>query len=205
MNVEASQHNPRSGSAARWARAALTVVLVLIGMTAFNRDEGWIPLLSDINLAIHEFGHMLFMPFGEPGVILGGSLTQVAFPLLFVGYFLWGKREHRDRHAATVCLWWTSINLLSVAIYMSDARAGKLMLITGTTGEDDPGTHDFYMLFARWGVLNNDTVYGGRMKAVASLVFLVSTIGGLWAAYNSGRVSPSPVNEVDSSGRSPVG
>jgi hypothetical protein len=173
-----------ASGAGRWARAALTLALVPLGLKAFGSDEGWIPILSDINLAIHEFGHLLFTPFGETGVIMGGSLTQIAFPLLFLGYFLWGKREHRDRHAATVCLWWAAINLLSVAVYMGDARAGKLMLITGTTGEDDPGTHDFYMLFAKWGVLNNDTVYAGRLELLAALVFGASILGGLWAAYN---------------------
>ncbi len=52
---------------------------------------------------------MLFRPFGIPilgrtMVILGGSLTEVAFPLLFVGYFL-RKREdgrRRDVFAAMV-------------------------------------------------------------------------------------------------------
>src|SRR5205085_4913438 len=112
----------------RWARIALTLVLIPLGMHAFGSEYGEVPILSGIDLAIHEFGHMLFMPFGiqflgETMYILGGSLTQVAFPLLFVWYFLYGKKEHRDPHAAMVCLWWTSINLLDVAIYAADARA----------------------------------------------------------------------------------
>ena len=87
------------------ARLALAVVLAWLAWGAFRDELGYIPLLSDIDLTIHEFGHMLFMPFGIPilgstMVILGGSLTQVAFPLLFVGYFL-RKREHgRVRLAA---------------------------------------------------------------------------------------------------------
>jgi len=72
-----------------YARLALTAVLALLAWVAFQNDYGYIPLLSDIDLAIHEFGHMLFMPFGiqflgNTMMILGGSLTQVAFPLLFV-------------------------------------------------------------------------------------------------------------------------
>jgi hypothetical protein len=173
----------------RWARVALTVILIPLTLKAFGDEYGQVPLISGINLAIHEFGHMLFMPFGielfgETAVILGGSLTQVAIPLLFAGYFLWGKREHRDLHAATVCLWWTGISLLNVAIYAGDARAGQLVLITGATGEDDPGTHDFYNLFARWGVLNRDVIYAGRIRAIAALLCFGSIIVGIWAAYN---------------------
>lgn len=173
----------------RWARVALTLILVPLTLKAFGDEYGQVPLISGINLAIHEFGHMLFMPFGielfgETGVILGGSITQVAIPAVFAGYFLWGKREHRDLHAATVCVWWTGISLLSVAIYAGDARAGQLMLISGATGEDDPGTHDFYNLFARWGVLNRDLVYAGRLRIMAALLCFGSIIVGIWAAYN---------------------
>lgn len=176
----------------RWGRLALTALLIPVSIAAFSDEYGQVPLLSAINLAIHEFGHMLFMPFGiqpfgETGVILGGALTQVLLPLVFTGYFLFGRKEHRDLHAATVCLWWTATNVLSVAIYAGDARAGQLMLITGATGEDDPGSHDFYNLFARWGVLNRDTVYAGRLRFLAAVVCFAAIVGGLWAAYNSGR------------------
>jgi Limonene-1,2-epoxide hydrolase catalytic domain. len=40
---------------------------------------------------------------------------------------LFGRR--RDLCAAMVCLWWSGINLLSVAIYCADSRAGQLMLL----------------------------------------------------------------------------
>ena len=159
-------------------------------MKAFGDEYAQVPLLNGIDLAIHEFGHNLFMPFGIPlfgetMVILGGALTQVMVPLVFVWYFLYGKKEHRDTHAAMVCLWWTSMNVLSVAVYMADARARKLMLITGATGEDDPEGHDFYNLFSQWGVLNRDTIYARRMRALAWLMFLASIVVGLWAAWRS--------------------
>jgi MFS family permease len=40
---------------------------------------------------------------------------------------LFGRR--RDLCAAMVCLWWAGINLLSVAIYCADSRAGQLTLL----------------------------------------------------------------------------
>jgi len=83
-------------------------------------------------------------------MILGGSLTQVAFPLIFFGYFL---RNHddasrRDLFATVVCLWWSEINLLSVAIYCADSRAGQLVLIDGSTGRESDG-HDWNNLLGR--------------------------------------------------------
>ena len=47
--------------------------------------------------------------------------------------------------------------LLNVAIYCADSRAGKLMLITGQTGEESDA-HDWYNLLFKWGLLERDTV-----------------------------------------------
>jgi hypothetical protein len=169
------------------------VVLALLAWSAFRNEYGYIPLLSDVDLAIHEFGHMLFMPFGiqflgNTMMILGGSLTQVAFPLIFFGYFL---RKHddaprRDVFAAMVCLWWSGINLLSVAIYCADSRAGQLMLIDGSTGQESDG-HDWNNLLTRWGLLEHDTVIARWMRAIAWLVCVGSIAVAVWTALQLPR------------------
>ena len=171
----------------RYARLALALVLAWLAWIAFRDELGYVPLLSDIDLAIHEFGHMLFMPFGiqflgNTMMILGGSLTQVAFPLLFFGYFMrkQGDGRRRDLFAAMVCLWWSGINLLSVAIYCADSRAGQLMLIDGSTGQESDG-HDWNNLLTRWGLLEHDTVIARWMRAIAWLVCVASIIIAFWS------------------------
>ena len=183
-------------TAQRYARLVLAVALAWLAFSAFHGDDGYVPLLGDIDLAIHEFGHMLFMPFGIPFlgrtmVILGGSLTQVAFPLLFVGYFL-RKREdgrRRDAFAAMVCLWWSSINLLDVAIYCADSRAGELMLLDGLTGKESDG-HDWNNLLTGWGLLEQDTVIARWMRAIAALVCMASLAVAVWSALQLPRERP---------------
>jgi hypothetical protein len=178
-----------------YARFALVGLLAWLAWSAFRDELGYVPLLGDIDLAIHEFGHMLFMPFGIPFlgrtmVILGGSLTQVAFPLLFVGYFL-RKREdgrRRDAFAAMVCLWWSSINLLDVAIYCADSRAGELMLLDGLTGKESDG-HDWYNLLTGWGLLEQDIVIARWMRAVAALVCIASLAVAIWSELTSRRLA----------------
>ena len=184
-----------------YARLALAVVLALLAWSAFRNEYGYIPLLSDIDLAIHEFGHMLFMPFGiqflgNTMMILGGSLTQVAFPLIFFGYFL---RKHvdaprRDVFAAMVCLWWSGINLLSVAIYCADSRAGQLMLIDGSTGQESDA-HDWNNLLTRWGLLEHDTVIARWMRAIAWLVCIASIVIALWSELQTPRQQPAEGGE----------
>jgi hypothetical protein len=185
-----------------YARLALAVVLAWLAWIAFRNEYGYIPLLSDIDLAIHEFGHMLFMPFGiqflgNTMMILGGSLTQVAFPLIFFGYFL---RKHddaprRDLFAAMVCLWWSGINLLSVAIYCADSRAGQLMLLDGSTGQESDG-HDWNNLLTRWGLLEHDTVIARYMRAIAWLVCVASIIVAVWSEAQRPREQPAEALET---------
>jgi hypothetical protein len=174
-----------------WGRLLLTLLLVPLSWHAFHDRYGSVPLLSDIDLAIHEFGHMLFMPFGieflgETMMILGGSLTQVMFPLIVMFYFLRRRGGVRDVHAAMVCLWWTSINILSVAIYCADSRAGVLMLISGQTGQESDG-HDWKNLLGRWGMLQKDTRIAGQMRRVAVLLCVVSIVGGAIAIWSASR------------------
>jgi hypothetical protein len=168
-------------------RVLLTLALIPVGRRMFGSwdDPMGIPLIGDIDLAIHEFGHMLFMPFGMPIlgetlVIMGGSLTQIALPLVFAGYFMFSKK-HRDLHAASVCFWWAAVNVADVAIYAHDARARQLMLISGTTGQESEG-HDFYNLFSLWGVLERDVIYAARMRALAGFMMFVATLVGIFAA-----------------------
>jgi hypothetical protein len=184
-----SSDSPRTAQS--YARLALAGVLAWLAWGAFRGPYGTVPLLGDIDLAIHEFGHMLFMPFGIPilgrtMVILAGSLTQVAFPLLFVGYFL-RKRDdgrRRDVFAAMVCLWWSAINLLDVAIYCADSRAGELMLLDGLTGKESDG-HDWYNLLNGWGLLEHDTVIARWMRAIAFVVSVGSIVVAVWSELTS--------------------
>ncbi|MGZ3565007.1 MAG: hypothetical protein ACXWM4_05680 [Gemmatimonadaceae bacterium] len=185
-----------------YARLALALVLAWLAWVAFRDEFGYVPLLSDIDLAIHEFGHMLFMPFGiqflgNTMMILGGSLTQVAFPLVFFGYFMrkQGDGRPRDLFAAMVCLWWSGINLLSVAIYCADSRAGQLMLIDGSTGQESDG-HDWNNLLTRWGLLEHDTAIARWMRAIAWLVCVGSIIVAVWSALQLAREKPVEVLET---------
>lgn len=185
-----------SRSLTRYARLALAGLLAWLTWAAFHDAYGNVPIVSDVSTAIHEFGHMLFMPFGIPilggtMVILGGSLTEVAFPLLFVGYFL---RKHedgrrRDVFAAMVCLWWSAIGLLATAIYCADSRAGKLMLLDGLTGQESDG-HDWYNLLNGWGLLEHDTQIARWMRMIAFLMCVGSIAVAVWSALQQRREQP---------------
>src|SRR3954469_19553593 len=188
----------------RYLRLAFAAILACLTWSAFHNEYGNIPIVTDVSTAIHEFGHMVFMPFGIPilggtMVILGGSLTEVAFPLLFVGYFL-RKREdgrRRDVFGAMVCLWWSGIGMLGTAIYCADSRAGKLMLLDGLTGQESDA-HDWYNLLTIWGKLEQDTVIARWMRMIAWLMCLGSiAIAVLTALQQQQREQPTDSRSIE--------
>ena len=110
---------------------------------------------------------------------------------MFVGYFCRKQDEGRGRDlfAAMVCLWWSGINLLSVAIYCADSRAGQLMLLDGSTGQESDG-HDWNNLLTRWGLLAHDTAIARWMRAIAFVVCVRRILVAIWSALQIPRKEP---------------
>ena len=162
MEPDETSPNATISPAVRWARLGLLAVLVLYAFV-FSDDMGG-PLHS-INLAIHETGHFVFMPFGETMGFLGGSLFQVLLPAVFVGYFL----KEQDAFGAAVALWWVGLNFWDVAPYIADAQAQMLPLVGG-------GEHDWAYLLGEWGLLRKDAAIARGVHFVGTAVI----VGSVW-------------------------
>jgi hypothetical protein len=127
--------------------------------------------LDSLDLAIHETGHLVFGPMGEFTGFLGGTLMQLLVPLAFGGYFL----HRRDRHAATVTLWWVAQNLWNISVYVRDARAQELPLVGG-------GEHDWLYLLDTLDLLEKDLSIGRAIHLLGVVLFVLSIVGGVATA-----------------------
>ena len=172
-----------------YARAALLVVLILYGWKLAAMDivswEIGSSLMHAPLLPIHEFGHILFRPFGEFMTLIGGSLLQVALPLVLGGIFL---VKNRDPFAAAVTLWWSAVSVLDVAPYAYDAQAPQHVLLTGRTG--DTGAHDFIDVLGMLGLLTRAQTVGYAMHrfGVAMLIVSIAWAGWIvWRQYQNKR------------------
>ena len=107
-----------------------------------------------INLPFHEFGHILFRPFGRLMTSLGGSIAQVLMPVICLVVFL---VKTRDTFAASFTLWWTGQNFMDLAPYINDARSLTLPLLGGNTGRTSPyGFHDWEFILQETKLLRHD-------------------------------------------------
>ena len=165
----------------RSARLGLTFILALYGFWIL-RDVAQFRLLDNIDLAIHEAGHVFFGPFGEFIGFLGGTLFQLIVPATFLGYFL---IKMKDQHAASVMLWWIAQNLWNISVYIKDAQTQYLHLVGG-------GVHDWGFMLAELDVIQQEQEIGQAVLAVGVLLFIAS-IG--WGFLASRRAIPEHVDD----------
>jgi hypothetical protein len=131
--------------------------------------------MHNINLPFHEAGHIFFSPFGRFMTVLGGSLLQLLVPLICLGAFLY---PNRNPFAAAVALWWFGENLMDLAPYIGDARAGVLPLLGGVTGSEVEDYHDWEFVLKRLGWLNSDYKIAARAYMAGRWLMVLSFLWG---------------------------
>lgn len=170
-----------------YVRAALLALLAAYGVHLSILDipsgEIWGSLMHYPIVPIHEFGHIVFRPFGEFMHNLGGTLFQVLLPLIFGGILI---VKNRDPFAAAVCLWWAAIALIDAAPYVYDAYKPQHILLSGRTGDD--GSHDFVDVLGDLGLLNKAQPIGYGVRWFGVGVMAAALVWGahmLWLQFQN--------------------
>ena len=167
----------------QWIVAALATG-VLAWLT-YSRN-GWVPWRSNVDLGVHELGHML--SFWAPELLLqaAGSGLQVAVPLCFGIYFWW----RRDRFAVVLMLAWAAESLNNVAVYIYDATRMVLPLL----GDDGSGAgHDWHNILSRLGLLAHTDGIAYTVRILSGLLFVAALGLAVWG-WGEGRLRrPIPV------------
>src|SRR5512140_3315116 len=161
------------------------VATLYVVWIAYDPMQG--SFLDHVDLPIHETGHLLFRPFGQFMMVAGGSLFQVIFPAVFVGYFLW----QRSFYSAAIVLLWVGQSILNVWVYASDAVVMQLVLTSGFTGTEG-SFHDWNYLLTATGLLDSTK---GVAKVIRFFGTLTIIIAGAAAVYFS-FVAPEPDEEL---------
>lgn len=157
-------------AADRWIyRMGKYSIVSIMGLLFFHmviKRSSWC-FLDYVNLPFHEFGHILFIPFGEMVQFIGGTIGQLMWPLILLVYFI----SKKDPLASSFCLFWFGENFLNISKYIADARSMALPLVGG-------GIHDWNFLLGKWHMLKHD-------QTIAKVVFFIGvmlmTASIIWA------------------------
>ncbi|HCS62621.1 MAG TPA: hypothetical protein DIW64_00205, partial [Cellvibrio sp.] len=167
----------RNDVGAFWARVACLVVFAIWGLYFITAGVDWEKIgssfMHNINLPFHEFGHILFMPFGEFMMILGGSLFQVLLPLALMCVFVF---KQRDTFAGSIMLWWCGQSFIDVSPYIADAEYRALPLVGGG-GEE---SHDWGNLLTMMDALDSTQVVANCSFGVGAVLIIAALVWGGW-------------------------
>jgi hypothetical protein len=159
---------------------ALFLALVLAS------EPGFTFVLDHANLLFHEAGHPIIGLFSARLETYGGTLGQLAFPVVLAVSF-WRKAQALPFAASVI---WFFENWLNIARYMADARALQLPLIGG-------GDHDWNTIFTRWNVLEHNTRIAAAVKTIGWLGIAAACGWVLWRLWADRKrpEDPSATNE----------
>lgn len=149
---------------------------------AFTNKEGFL-IIDNANLIVHESGHLLFGWFGQTLGLWGGTLMELLVPLALAVYFAF----NRQTTGTAFCAFFLFENLLYISVYMADARTQELPLIT--VGDPENGGHDWFNIFSRLGLLQQDTAIAGMVKTVGWMGMLAAVAWLIWKARAGQRPS----------------
>jgi hypothetical protein len=113
--------------------------------------------IDNVDLVVHEAGHLLFSYFGQTLYVWGGTIFQLLVPLLLAASFAW--RQHLPGVVFSSVAFFH--NCLYVATYMRDALLLELPLVTVGGGEAE---HDWVRIFSDLGVLPHALEIGSAMR-----------------------------------------
>lgn len=143
--------------------AAFAICAVAFWIYILTHESGYVRLLDDFNLVIHEGGHFIFSPFGKTAHFLGGTLLQCLLPAAF-GVVFWRSRQPAGFAFSGV---WLGENFLNVARYIADAQDMALPLVGG-------GMHDWNTLLSGTFLLRHCRLLGGITALAGWCVMLAA-------------------------------
>jgi hypothetical protein len=124
-------------------------------------------LLDNIDLVIHEAGHVFFSLFGKFIYTLGGTLMQLIIPTIIAGFFF--RNDYRT--GVQFALLWLGQNFINISVYAADARAQKLPLLGG-----NKVYHDWHYLLSEIGLLQLDQEVGYFFFGIAIIIFITAIL-----------------------------
>lgn len=156
------------------SKAVLVAWLAFYGLFLLHAlmDQDGFLIIDSVNLIVHEAGHLLFSWLGPTLGLWGGTLLELLVPLALTAYFAY----QRQTTGAVFAAFFFFENWLYISVYIADARAQVLPLVT--VGDPEAGEHDWFLILSGFGLLQHDVSLARAVRMLGWLGML-GTVGWL--------------------------
>ena len=161
-------------------KAGFALLLAIYGVICMLAEQG--TFLDRVDLIAHEAGHLLFGYFGEFMMVIGGTLGQLLVPAGIVFYFV----VRQEFYSSSVVLFWLGQNMFNISVYIKDAAAMDLPLVSIGGGD---AIHDWNWLLLKFNVLAWDRQIGNFVFGLGTLIIAVSVLLGFYFSYSDAEES----------------
>jgi hypothetical protein len=181
-----------------WQPVSLAVLIAacafyVLFLIQAARGTGPFLMIDLVFIPVHEGGHLLFRMFGELLMVAGGTMLQLAAPLMLGGFFIF----QRQIPGTAFCIFFFFEQFLPISTYMADARALELPLLTVGDGEDV--IHDWNYLFGRFGLLRYDTEIAHVVRVIGWIGMLATLGWMIWRSLESRPASKLAMAKIGAS------
>jgi hypothetical protein len=110
--------------------------------------------------------------------VAGGTFLQLFAPFALATYFVF----RRQVLGTAFCAFFFFEQFLPIAVYMADARAQDLPLLT--VGDTEDVIHDWFYLFSHAGVLEHDTQIAAAFRSLGWLGMFATIVWFSWRSLH---------------------
>ena len=154
---------------------AMTFLLTYWGYQLLSSPQPYI-LLDYVNFVTHETGGVLFLFANQFWFMVGQNVYQNVVPLAFLVYFY----KKNAPIGAAFSAFWLGDNLLQTGIYMKDAQAMVLPILSIWGGGDaDNDGHDWNYIFSQTHAIRYAPEIGGFFWFIG-MVWIVGSVAYLF-------------------------
>ena len=156
-------------------RIGLLLFFIYLGVR-YLVDPAYYSFFGGANLGVHELGHILFGFLGQFMAVAGGTITQLAAPIICAVMF-WRQPDYFAISLAGV---WLATNLYGVAVYVADAQNMELPLVSVGGGEV---YHDWEYMLSTLNILYLNGQIAQAFRITALLLMWLSIAYGCWIVW----------------------
>jgi hypothetical protein len=128
-------------------------------------------IINAVNLIFHEAGHWMFYICGDTIYTLMGSGTEVLIPVL-CSIHLYSTNQ---KFSAYFLLYWVTIALVDVSIYIDDSIIMQIPLLGG-----DSATHDWNHILSEYNLLAHTHTLSHSVFILACVCLITGFAGTLY-------------------------